>query len=311
MPPEFGAIACVDISALRAEEQTAGSRSQTQWCVSTFRNRLIERDGLEEVVGIETDEILEAYVRGSGPKPIDELRDEFDCDIDSVASVGGTHSSDGGMTAKTAEVVVGRDAVDRLFARAASVCETDGTGTRPIGRVREAYRQSRRAGTLSGPLARIVRRAVLVEWRVQAGESPGAVVNRERERLVGDLDETPQMVVLEAVHRTIEDVTQREVEQARQMLSTVDRLSPEQERTLEGFAISLADHLVTERIAWFLEQAGSNEMDECSENSDAQVTRMAESLDGIQQLFGPDKCDREYDPTLSKERASTPVEGRL
>lgn len=297
----FESIACVRVSVTRTTDSMTNQRR-----IGALRNGLIDRSGLEEVFVVGNAAVLDAYVRGSGPERIDELRAELD-------TRDGTFPEtryDAVQPFGDVDVFVGIEAVDRLFARAARTGTLDATGNPSVGSILEAYVRARQSGTLTGPLARLVRCACRVHRRVRSGASPERVVHRERGRLVGELEPTVQAAILEDVHEDAEEVKRREVERARRMLTAADGLSPEQERVLEGLAATLVDRLVTERLARHLERDPGGKVDEHSGTSGKPRTEVSGSLAAICELFESEVSDGDCDREYTNDHTSNRIEGK-
>ncbi|WP_252698962.1 hypothetical protein [Natronosalvus vescus] len=297
----FESIACVRVSVT----QTTNSMT-IQRRVGALRDALIDRGGLEEVFVVGNAAVLDAYVRGSGPEIIDELRAEVEI---RNGTFPGIHN-DAVHPVGDVDVFVGIEAVDRLFARAARTDTLDATSHRSAGSIPEAYVQARRSGKLTGPLARLVRCACRVHRRVRSGASPERVVHRERGRLVGEFEPTVQTAVLEDVHEHAEEVKRREVERARRMLTAADGLTSEQERVLEGLAATLVDRLVTERLACHLERSPVGKVDdEHSRTSGRPRTQLSESLAAIFELFEFEVSEADRDREFTNDHTSNRIEG--
>ncbi|MFP8958665.1 hypothetical protein ACLI4Y_18310 [Natrialbaceae archaeon A-CW3] len=300
MPFAFESIACVRVSVTRTTDSVTIQRR-----VDALRDGLIDRGGLEEVFVGGNATVLDAYVRGSGPERIDELRAELDIRNDTFL---GTRY-DAVQPVGDVDLFVGIEAVDRLFARAARTGTLDATGDQSGVSIPEAYVRARRSGTLTGPLARLVRCACRVYRRVRAGADPERIVHRERGRLVGECEPTVQMAVLEDVHEHAEEAKRREVERARRMLTAADDLTPEQERVLEGLASVLVDRLLTERLAWYLDGGSAGKADEHSGTTGEPRTQGSGSLAAICELFESEVSDGDRDREFTKDHTSNRIEG--
>ncbi|MCU4752007.1 hypothetical protein OB919_08425 [Halobacteria archaeon AArc-curdl1] len=298
----FESIACVRVSVARTTDSMTMQRR-----IGALRDGLVERDGLAEVFVLGNATVLDAYVRGSEAERIDELRAELEI---RNGTVPGMHT-DAVQPVDDIDVFVGIEAIDRLLARAARTGTLDATDTPSVESILEAYVRARRSGTLTGPLARVVRSACRVHRRVRSGASPERVVHRERGRLVGELEPTVQAAILEDVHEHAEEVKRREIERARRMLTAADGLSSEQERVLEGLAATLVDCLVTERLACHLERApaGKVDDDEHPGTSGEPRTQVSGSLAAICELFESEMGDGDGDREFTNDHTSNRIEG--